>query len=363
MQATAIRPIRLRSRSGRSKAGRHSPASKCSGHVAGIQSVWERAHIAVLPSRREGLPKSLLEAAAFGRPIVATDVPGCREIARHDVNAFLVPPDDPVALADAITVLARDPALRMKLGAAGRRLVEEEFSSTRIGQEDRRPLRWPLGSQTGPIADYGGGRLKKRAFQSGPGGTHVAHGRKIAVIGLGYVGLPVAVSFARSGVPVRGLRHRRATGSRNCAPARTARVRSNLPSFVHKRTDASKVIPRRSKARDFFIVTVPTPIDGANRPDLRALIGASETVGKAMSRGAIVVYESTVYPGCIEEDCVPVLEQRVGPEGGRRFHGRLFARAHQSRRQEASIRNHHQGGRRTGCKRRSISSPTSMVRW
>jgi glycosyltransferase involved in cell wall biosynthesis len=111
------------------------PGLEILGHVSGIQGVWERAHIAVLPSRREGLPKSLLEAAAFGRPIVATDVPGCREIARHNVNAFLVPPDDPVALADAIAVLARDPALRMKLGAAGRRMVEEEFSSRRIGQE------------------------------------------------------------------------------------------------------------------------------------------------------------------------------------------------------------------------------------
>jgi glycosyltransferase involved in cell wall biosynthesis len=111
------------------------PGLEILGHVSGIQGVWERAHIAVLPSRREGLPKSLLEAAAFGRSIVATDVPGCREIARHNVNAFLVPPDDPVALADAISVLARDPALRMKLGVAGRRMVEEEFSSSRIGQE------------------------------------------------------------------------------------------------------------------------------------------------------------------------------------------------------------------------------------
>lgn len=105
------------------------------GHVSGIEKVWERAHVAVLPSRREGLPKSLLEAAAFGRPIVATDVPGCREIARHGLNAFLVPPDDPVALADAIAVLARDRALRSRLGAAGRAMVEAEFSSKRIGAE------------------------------------------------------------------------------------------------------------------------------------------------------------------------------------------------------------------------------------
>ncbi|HWV54423.1 glycosyltransferase family 4 protein [Pseudorhodoplanes sp.] len=108
---------------------------KLLGHVSGIEKVWERAHIAVLPSRREGLPKSLLEAAAFGRPIVATDVPGCREIARHNVNAFLVPPDDPAALAGAISVLARDPALRRRLGAAGRTMVENEFSSARIGAE------------------------------------------------------------------------------------------------------------------------------------------------------------------------------------------------------------------------------------
>lgn len=111
------------------------PGLEVMGHVSAIETVWARAHVAVLPSRREGLPKSLLEAAAFGRPIVATDVPGCREIVRHDVNGFLVPPDDPVALADAIAVLARDPALRSRFGAAGRAMVEAEFSSARIGSD------------------------------------------------------------------------------------------------------------------------------------------------------------------------------------------------------------------------------------
>jgi glycosyltransferase involved in cell wall biosynthesis len=105
------------------------------GHVADIRTVWAQAHIAVLPSRREGLPKSLLEAAACSRAIVATDVPGCRVIARDGINALLVPPDDPPALADAIDHLARDPALRQSFAAAGRKLAEEEFSAARIGRE------------------------------------------------------------------------------------------------------------------------------------------------------------------------------------------------------------------------------------
>jgi glycosyltransferase involved in cell wall biosynthesis len=105
------------------------------GHVGDIRTVWAAAHIAVLPSRREGLPKSLLEAAACGRAIVATDVPGCRVIARDGVNALLVPPDDPEALAEAIDHLLRDAALRRTFAAAGRRMVEEEFSSARIGAQ------------------------------------------------------------------------------------------------------------------------------------------------------------------------------------------------------------------------------------
>lgn len=113
---------------------RHQPGVEVLGH-APVAEVWAKAHIAVLPSRREGLPLSLLEAAACGRPIVATDVPGCREIARPEVNAFLVPPDDADALAAAIARLAHDPALRARFGEAGRQLVEREFSSERIGRE------------------------------------------------------------------------------------------------------------------------------------------------------------------------------------------------------------------------------------
>lgn len=109
------------------------PGVEMLGHVSDIAAVWRQAHIAVLPSRREGLPKSLLEAAAYARPLVASDVPGCREVARKDLNAVLVPPDDASALADAILQLANDAELRRRYGEAGRRMVEAEFSSETIG--------------------------------------------------------------------------------------------------------------------------------------------------------------------------------------------------------------------------------------
>jgi glycosyltransferase involved in cell wall biosynthesis len=103
------------------------------GHVNDIATVWARAHIAVLPSRREGLPKSLLEAAACGRPMVATDVPGCREIVRPGETGLLVPYDDARALADAIERLAASAVLRARYGAAARKLVVEKFSAAAIG--------------------------------------------------------------------------------------------------------------------------------------------------------------------------------------------------------------------------------------
>jgi glycosyltransferase involved in cell wall biosynthesis len=103
------------------------------GQVQDIRELWQSAHIAVLPSRREGLPKSLLEAAAMARPLVASDVPGCREIARAGVNALLVPPDDPEALARALERLAGDAELRRRFGAASRALVESDLAAEAVG--------------------------------------------------------------------------------------------------------------------------------------------------------------------------------------------------------------------------------------
>ncbi|BCM83624.1 nucleotide sugar dehydrogenase [Methylobacterium indicum] len=144
-----------------------------------------------------------------------------------------------------------------------------------------------------------------------------AHGRRIAVIGLGYVGLPVAVAFAASGAPTVGF---------DIDAGRIAELRRGRDRCGAVDRRALREAPLRLTARpevlrgaDFFVVAVPTPIDAACRPDLGALLAASACVGAALRPGAIVVYESTVYPGATEEDCVPVLEAASGLVCGRDF--------------------------------------------
>ncbi|MGC4028218.1 MAG: nucleotide sugar dehydrogenase [Steroidobacteraceae bacterium] len=134
--------------------------------------------------------------------------------------------------------------------------------------------------------------------------------KKIALIGLGYVGLPLAVEFGKVR-PVLGF---------DINDTRIAELRAGkdgtlevTPEYLAAATQL-EYSSDRGKLADcgIFIVTVPTPIDTANRPDLTPLIKASETVGSAMKAGAIVIYESTVYPGCTEEVCVPILERESG---------------------------------------------------
>jgi glycosyltransferase involved in cell wall biosynthesis len=114
------------------------PGIRWLGRQEDIRTIWAKAHIAVLASLGgEGLPMSLVEAAAMGRPIVATDVPGNRMVARPGVSGILVPPNDPGALARAIGELARDPTLRARLGAGARKLVVENYSDRIVGAEMR----------------------------------------------------------------------------------------------------------------------------------------------------------------------------------------------------------------------------------
>lgn len=105
------------------------------GHREDMAKILRQCHIAVLPSYREGFPKSLLEAAACARAIVASDVPGCREIVRHEENGLLVPVRQAAPLADALERLAGDAGLRQRMGRKGRRMVEESFSEEIISAQ------------------------------------------------------------------------------------------------------------------------------------------------------------------------------------------------------------------------------------
>jgi len=108
---------------------------KLLGHVDAMEQLMSQIDIGVLPSYREGLPRSLLEAAACGLPIVTTDVPGCREVVTHGINGLLVPPRDPEALANAIEYLVKNPEERQRMGKAGRARVLAEFDERIVLQK------------------------------------------------------------------------------------------------------------------------------------------------------------------------------------------------------------------------------------
>jgi glycosyltransferase involved in cell wall biosynthesis len=115
------------------------------GHVADVREVWRRAHVAVLPSSYgEGVPKALLEAASCARPIIASDMPGCREVVAPGETGLLVPPHDVAALAAAIATLAGDPALRGRMGAAGRARIVAAFAEAAVAGETVALLRAAL---------------------------------------------------------------------------------------------------------------------------------------------------------------------------------------------------------------------------
>ena len=133
---------------------------------------------------------------------------------------------------------------------------------------------------------------------------------RIAVVGLGYVGLPLAVEFGK----------RFDTIGFDVKPERVAQLRAGRDSTLEVTREelrSAEQLTFTTELADLkrcrvFVVTVPTPIDGYKRPDLTPLVRASESVGKVLRRGAVVIFESTVYPGCTEEVCVPILERQSG---------------------------------------------------
>lgn len=139
---------------------------------------------------------------------------------------------------------------------------------------------------------------------------------QLAVIGLGYVGLPIAIEFARK-IDVIGFdinRERIEMMSNHIDPSNEIEA----TEFVNRSIQFTAEKQDLKKAK-VFIVAVPTPIDESKRPNLKPLLAATSTVGNALKKGDYVVFESTVYPGCTEEDCIPVLEKESGLKVGRDF--------------------------------------------
>ena len=140
---------------------------------------------------------------------------------------------------------------------------------------------------------------------------------KLALIGLGYVGLPLAVEFGKKFDTVGfDIKEERLDMLRRGVDATLETAREDLAA-AHRLKYTSN--PDDLRDRDIFIITVPTPVDKYKQPDLLPLYRASETVGKVMRPGAVVIYESTVFPGCTEEACVPVLEKFSGLTFNRDF--------------------------------------------
>lgn len=146
---------------------------------------------------------------------------------------------------------------------------------------------------------------------------------KIAVIGLGYVGLPLAVEFAKKYLVVGfDINQKRVDELKGGHDATLEVADDNLKSVLHDTAATGLSLttsPETLADCNYFIVTVPTPTDKNNRPVLTPLIKASETVGSVLKKNDIVIYESTVYPGATEEDCVPILEQVSGMKFNRDF--------------------------------------------
>lgn len=144
----------------------------------------------------------------------------------------------------------------------------------------------------------------------------MGHSRKVAIVGLGYVGLPIAVAFGKKEHVIAFDINQARVDELKAGHDRNNDV---SPSDFEGGKAEYSADPFRLREADFIIVAVPTPVDEAKRPDLTPLARASETVGRNLRPGSIVVYESTVYPGATEEVCVPILERESGFHCGREF--------------------------------------------
>ena len=264
-----------------------------------LPSLYSAADMLVLASSREGWPNVLLKAMACGAPVVATNIGGIPEIITCPAAGLIVPERTPAALAEGIRRIIADPPDR----AATRAHAHAEAH----GWDEVIAVQVKLCQ-----------KVLSHPMKLAADGTFDRMSERVAVIGLGYVGLPVALAFAQAfpqtvGFDIDAARvtalARGEDWTGECTPATLAASSLRFTTT-----------PDDLRQTTFYVVAMPTPIDTNKQPDLRAIESACTMVGKVLSPGDVVVFESTVYPGLTEEICGPILAETSGLIAGHDFH-------------------------------------------
>lgn len=254
----------------------------------------------VLPSYHEGTPKTVLEAMAMGRAIITTNAPGCKETVTDGVNGFLVEVKDVKGIINKMVYLIENPRINQSMGENSLKIATSKYDVRIINQAILNAM----------------GLVENRRMCMTLYDEIVNREEKIALIGLGYVGLPIAVAFSKKANVIGFDVNRGKIDLYKKGVDPTKEVGNDL--ILNCSVDFTSDETRLKEAK-FHIIAVPTPVNTDHTPDLSPVESASRTLGRNLTKGSIVVYESTVYPGVTEDICVPILEKESGLKCGVEF--------------------------------------------
>lgn len=266
-----------------------------------VHELISKCHCLIHPSYHEGMANVLLESAATGRPCMASNIPGCKEAIDDGVTGFLFDVQKSESLIKAIEkFMSLAYESKSQMGVLGRGKMEKEFDRQIVVNAYLKAIKKVLGESQEEKAMLRYEKIVNRQ-------------EKMSLIGLGYVGMPIAVAFATK-IDVIGFDVNKAKINQYKAgidPTKEVGNEVIKNTTVEFTSDEEKL--REAK---FHIVAVPTPVNADHTPDLTPVKSASHTLGRNLTKGSIVVYESTVYPGVTEDICVPILEQESGLKCG-----------------------------------------------
>ena len=253
-----------------------------------IPDYLNAADVFILPTQHEGCSNAVIEAMACGLPVISSDLPFNWDVLNKS-NSILIAPNNIKEISNAIVFLRDNKEKREELS---RGALKQAKSLT-------------IDNRACNILEF----IKSKIIIK----RYIMQKIKIGVIGLGYVGLPLARLFSTKYETVGFDMNQKRVDALMSGHDATLEVKDELLQEAIQKygfvctTDLEKI-----RDCNFYVVAVPTPVDENKAPDLRPLWGASETVGKVISKGDIVVYESTVYPGVTEDECIPVVEKISG---------------------------------------------------